>query len=110
LTHDFTHRTHLEIFDGAYYPPELTDWFLDNWISRVYGSARSKQLANVEVFHHMKTHGTRYNITYGAGQLLENLLQQGRQKIVAFMKTTGVSAKHIEEYERSRFDNFLLKR
>ena len=26
LTHDFTHRTHMEIFDGLYYPAELVDW------------------------------------------------------------------------------------
>jgi len=26
LTHDFVHRTHMEIFDMNYYPPELTDW------------------------------------------------------------------------------------
>lgn len=26
LTHDFTHRTHMEIFNGFYYPKELVDW------------------------------------------------------------------------------------
>ena len=36
LTHDFVHRTHLEIFK-TYYPPKLTDWWLDNWITEVYG-------------------------------------------------------------------------
>ncbi len=33
LTHDFVHRLHLEIFDMNYYPPELVDWWMDDWIS-----------------------------------------------------------------------------
>lgn len=93
LTHDFTHRTHLEIFNGTYYPPELTDWWLDDWISRVYGSTRSKKLANVEVIHHMDTHGTRYNVTAGNEKLLDGLIQRGQQQITAFMIAGGVSRK-----------------
>lgn len=55
LTHDFVHRTHMEIFRNNYYPVELTgilidlciltyvvkyglcfgsDWWMDDWISR----------------------------------------------------------------------------
>lgn len=26
LVHDFTHRLHMDIFGGNYYPPSLTDW------------------------------------------------------------------------------------
>ena len=26
MTHDFTHHTHMEIFNGSYYPPALSDW------------------------------------------------------------------------------------
>jgi hypothetical protein len=31
LTHDFVHRTHLEVFDMDYYPAELQDWWMDDW-------------------------------------------------------------------------------
>jgi hypothetical protein len=48
LTHDFVHKTHLAIFDD-YYPPELSDWWMDDWISQVYGSARSIMVASVKV-------------------------------------------------------------
>lgn len=48
LTHDFVHRTHFAIFD-SYYPSELSDWWMDNWISFVYGSARSLRLTSVKV-------------------------------------------------------------
>lgn len=26
LVHDFTHRLHMDIFEGQYYPESLTDW------------------------------------------------------------------------------------
>lgn len=48
LTHDFVHAMHLDIF-GEYYPTNLTDWWLDDWISKVYGPARSYRLAEVKV-------------------------------------------------------------
>lgn len=32
LTHDFVHRTHIDIF-GFYYPRIFTDWFADDWIT-----------------------------------------------------------------------------
>ena len=35
LTHDFVSRLHMEIFEMNYYPPGLTDWWMDDWISFV---------------------------------------------------------------------------
>ena len=35
LTHDFVHVTHWRIF-GYYYPPVLDNWWIDDWITRVY--------------------------------------------------------------------------
>lgn len=49
LTHDFTHRTHMEVFEGEYYPPQLTDWWMDDWIARAYGSTRTRQAKSIEV-------------------------------------------------------------
>ena len=36
MTHDLVHRTHLDIFEH-YYPPIFSDWWMDDWISHVYG-------------------------------------------------------------------------
>lgn len=33
LTHDFVHATHMEIFQGYYYPTVFRNWYLDDWIS-----------------------------------------------------------------------------
>jgi hypothetical protein len=42
MTHDFVHRTHLLIFQ-LYYPSTLKDWWMDDWISFVYGQSRTRQ-------------------------------------------------------------------
>jgi hypothetical protein len=60
LTHDFVHRTHMEIFEMNYYPPELVDWWMDDWISRVYGQQRTFKANSVPVVHHTGAHGQRY--------------------------------------------------
>jgi len=39
----------MEIFDMKYYPPELSDWWMDDWMSRVYGDKRTIKLNGVEV-------------------------------------------------------------
>jgi hypothetical protein len=48
LTHDFTHRLHHEIFP-LHYPSTLNDWWMDDWISRVYGRRRTARLHHVAV-------------------------------------------------------------
>ena len=61
LTHDFVSRIHMEIFEMNYYPPQLTDWWMDDWISMVYGKKRTFKARAVEVVHHGKHHGKRYS-------------------------------------------------
>jgi len=31
LTHDFVHKTHMQVFEMNYYPPVLVDWWMDDW-------------------------------------------------------------------------------
>ena len=81
LTHDFTHRTHMEIFGGQYYPPQLSDWWMDDWISRVYGPRRTLRGDSVEVIHHTGKHGQRYQVDRSHANLLQGLLQQGAAQI-----------------------------
>lgn len=35
LTQTFVHRTHMEIF-GFYFPEDIINWYIDNWINMVY--------------------------------------------------------------------------
>jgi hypothetical protein len=83
LTHDFVHRSHLDIF-GFHYPPELTDWWLDDWITQVYGEMRTLKLASVVVVHHVVT--TRYEVTWGKQPSLKALVEEGGETLATFLK------------------------
>jgi hypothetical protein len=57
LTHDLVHRTHLDIF-SHYYPPILCDWWMDDWITHVYGGGHTRH-GPFEVVHHTDHQGRR---------------------------------------------------
>ncbi len=59
LTHDFVHKTHMDIF-GFYYPRSYKAWYADNWITNIYTPNNSFKLRSVKVFHTMEN-GQRYN-------------------------------------------------
>mmetsp|Transcript_54175 Transcript_54175/g.69618 ORF Transcript_54175/g.69618 Transcript_54175/m.69618 type:complete len:1738 (+) Transcript_54175:104-5317(+) len=104
LTHDFTHRAHIEIF-GTYYPEVLTDWFMDDWISRVYGLKRTKLLKDVEVIHHSKTYGRRYDVDGTHRHLVDNLVHEGKLKIAAYMKDKGAPEETVKRFLADKFDH-----
>lgn len=86
LTHDMVHApTHYSIFD-SYYPNEFDNYFVDNWISNVYGKERTRKLNGWEVFHHHKSfcEGSRcerYKPSYRQEALLEQLILEGSDKV-----------------------------
>ncbi|CAM9579534.1 unnamed protein product, partial [Scytosiphon promiscuus] len=84
LVHDFTHRVHMEIFDKQYYPPSLTDWFVDDWISRVYGNSRTIRAKNCKV-----AHGQRYKEDSTKAGSVNGLVAVGARKISAWAKAHG---------------------
>ncbi|EKX32560.1 hypothetical protein GUITHDRAFT_46116, partial [Guillardia theta CCMP2712] len=67
LTHDFVHRTHSYIFQ-TYYPVVLSDWWMDDWISKVYPRSNTGRHAMVVVTHHTWMTGggnpVRYQVDY----------------------------------------------
>lgn len=81
LTHDFVHRTHLDIFP-THYPIELTDWWLDDWITAVYGTKNTLKLHDVYVTHHILT--TRYEVSWGSSKKLSTLLSEGNQTLQTY--------------------------
>jgi hypothetical protein len=89
LTHDFVHRTHLDIFQGVYYPHELVDWYMDDWVSHVYGKERTIKAKEFVVEHHTFHHGQRYKVNRGNERLLKPLIRKGREKIGAYAEGKG---------------------
>eukprot|EP00928_Gymnodinium_smaydae_P047722 TRINITY_DN31870_c0_g1_i1.p1 TRINITY_DN31870_c0_g1~~TRINITY_DN31870_c0_g1_i1.p1 ORF type:complete len:641 (+),score=63.39 TRINITY_DN31870_c0_g1_i1:100-2022(+) len=87
LTHDFTHRTHMHIFNNDYYPLELADWWMDDWASLVYPWNRTLKALNVIVVHHVHHHGQRYNVEKKTWKHLNLVLARGREQVRQFMRT-----------------------
>ena len=82
MTHDMVHRQHLDVFP-TYYPSILSDWWMDDWISRVYGVSRTKK-GPFQVKHHTGHQGTRYEVDMRHAGSLEGELTQGAQRIQAW--------------------------
>ena len=86
LTHDFVHlKTHMAIFRGVYYPSSFRNWFLDDWMTHVYGEQRTQKLHNWVVRHHTAYHGTRYAPDRGAIRFLKHEIADGRQRIKKYL-------------------------
>lgn len=109
LTHDFTHRTHMDIFED-YYPSLLTDWYLDDWISMVYGSTRTRQFENVEVLHHTPSQNVRYKVDEYRREYLKDLVVKGKAKILEYMLMHDVSADEIHKFNASQTGKFTIER
>ena len=104
LTHDFTHRTHHLIFTH-HYPPALTDWWMDDWISRVYGKRRTRRVEAALVKHLISSHGRRYEVDPSNLLLLGGEVEVGRQAVERFMLSNALH-QQLQEYQSDEFRFF----
>jgi len=84
LTHNFVHRSHLDRF-STYYPPELSSWWFDNWISEIYGKSNTLKIKDVLVKDHPELamrHGLRYKIIWDSSDLLRPLIAKAQQHLL----------------------------
>ena len=102
LTHDMVHNTHLRIFD-TYYPPAFDNWWVDDWITAVYGH-RMKQLKEWKVRHHVNAHGTRYEHNDSQKLQLQTLIEMGKQKIVSYVANEPREISQICRLRRSQIE------
>jgi hypothetical protein len=84
FVHDFVHRTHLDIFP-SYYPEEFPAWFLDCWISVVYGDKRTKRLDSKVHVMHQQCH-TRYVIDPEKKELFKPVLERDSARVNDYIK------------------------
>lgn len=103
LTHDFTHRLHMDIFEMNYYPPELTDWWMDDWISLVYGQQRTFRAYSVPVMHHTGSHGTRYNVDRENEKKLVGLVENGRKQIRQWMLKNNINEQMLKQFDMDTY-------
>ncbi|CAE7609811.1 unnamed protein product [Symbiodinium microadriaticum] len=108
LTHDFVHRMHMEVFDMKYYPVELPDWWMDDWITHVYGPLRTFHSKKVGVYHHTNVHGQRYKVDQSNSKSLLKLIKKGRLTIRHWMIKNKISQLSVIEFEHSMKAPILL--
>lgn len=103
LTHDFTHRLHMDVFEMNYYPPQLADWWMDDWISLVYGQQRTFKASRVTVLHHTGAHGQRYTVDRENEKYLTTLVEEGRKSIRKWMLKHGVDSSALKDFDSDRY-------
>ena len=99
LTHDMVHRTHLEIFE-SYYPVVFHNWYIDDWISHVYGASRTQKIKDWTVVHHVDQQGQRYAEKRSDSKLLHGEIAAGEKLIKAYL------AAKDSKFSKSVFKNF----
>ena len=85
LTHDMTHRTHMDIFNDNYYPTVFDNWFVDTWISKVYGPKRTTKIPTWQVKHHTVLHGTRYKVSHDQRHVLSLEVSRGNSRVQSWI-------------------------
>jgi hypothetical protein len=101
-TLDVVHRSHLDIFQD-YYPPQLDNWYVDDWIAFAY--TRKAHQKRTFVLHHHKrfptlswtvlhkfTHGRRYAVASSQKPLLPALIECGRDAVEGWINHTTRSS------------------
>lgn len=89
-TLDVVHRTHLDIF-ADYYPPQLDNWYVDDWIAFAYTHGRTRRTYVLHghkrfprldwTVQHVFTHGRRYKVSLNQKGWLPALIECGRDAI-----------------------------
>ena len=81
--------------------------YMDDWISRVYGRRRTVRApGGVEVVHHTGHHGKRYKVDKSHKQLLDGLVEDGKQRIASWILSRGGdgAAGLAREFLEDQFD------
>ena len=95
----------MEIFNRTYYPPDLTDWYMDDWISRTYGDKRTRQVHSIGLKHHTTSQKVRYYVDFYRKEYLEGLVKDGRDRIAEYLRANGAGNGILDAFLSSRFDN-----
>ena len=72
-----------QIFEH-YYPPIFSDWWMDDWITHVYGRERTRR-GPFRVHHRIGHQGTRYEVDQSHARRLQAELHVGRQRVERFL-------------------------
>jgi hypothetical protein len=85
MTHDMVSRIHLEIFD-TYYPTQFKNYYVDDWISSVYGSSRTRRLDTWKVVHVTSPDSKRYSPSREQKKNLQKIISKGSGRIKKYIE------------------------
>lgn len=83
LTYDFVHKTHIDVF-GFYYPRVFTDWWGDDWITKVYRPGRSTKVKSIKLVHTLAS-GTRYKVHTEVEKKLPDQVQRDKVTLYRYI-------------------------
>jgi len=93
---DYTHRTHLYIFEH-HYPRVFADWYCDDWITYVYGKLDAvpyaRKLEHVRALHHVRMQ--RYDRDMESSTHYEEELKKGRKIVKEFVEKNYPEVKYV---------------
>lgn len=81
LTQTFVSRKHMEIFN-LYFPPQIKNWYCDDWINHVYQPNYYYPLLN----HKCKNCGGNPRYTVQNTDILSKLINSGRIRLSQYLK------------------------
>lgn len=84
LTQTMVSRKHMEIF-GYYFPEKIKNWYCDDWINFVYRNTELAHLHKGRCINHGGHHCTQRYQVVSTVDSFENLVQDGVDKIKAFI-------------------------
>ena len=93
LTYNFVHRTHVDIFK-SFYPRLFTDWFADQWISRIYLPNNVRKFRKIRIRHTMEL-GTRYKRDWELRRWLAPVVNHSRYTYLRkYLEDNGIDWDH----------------
>lgn len=105
MEQDFVHRTHLDIFK-TYYPPIFKNWFIDTWITDVYGEDRRDFMFDWKIKHEHAAR--RYTADTVTESELPRTLKEGGHTIAAFMRNEYKRDEHYVDKEQKKKPKFAV--
>lgn len=101
LTQSFVHATHLSIW-GRYFPKELKNWYVDDWITEVYSSRPDKRFRVINSSNHI----VRYDVK-NTEHIKDKLVKDDKKTIMDIRKREIITLKTDKNFF-FMLDNYVL--
>lgn len=107
LENAFVHKTHWDIF-GFFYPPEIKNWYCDDWITQVYSGTLSLMMEDIIVRNlSIRTAQQRYEVSV---PMWKELIYEHRWKTFHGCFSFCLFGEYSDKYYKGLAENVTLIR